>query len=526
MKLDPYFPARVLALALLTACAQIAAAGQCDTCHTTVVNNWAAGPHANSQLDVATELGQSHPGETPADVILGEDCIACHSPTSVLTNGGMSEAQALAYFFTTTNGQFSASTCATNTGAWPHVGCATCHFVPTNHGTVPSSLVLFDSQRKQYVHMPTASQLCGQCHGSLHFPDTDHRIYDAWAGSKHGNTQTDVAGELSQSRVGQTPYDVIYGPGAENCIACHAPTAVLVTGGDEATALDYFFTTTHFAFSADTISAHSDEWPGVGCTACHDPHTPGQPSYFNSATLEYEAMTNSDQLCGQCHGNLRFPDTDHLSYNIIKGTGGIGVPDQQLMPDVACTDCHMHPSDVDGSNSKMFAGHTWAITVPEAGGQGTMSCILCHTNADPAMASFIIDAWKSEFQTLDASVAANVARVAAAMQAVQNPNPAFQSALAEAQFNLGYAESDESGGFHNHGYLMALLQDANQKALSIPLLYATNQGGNIVISWTGPGTLQAADSMKGPWRDVSGATNPLVIAPAAQAQQRYYRLRP
>jgi hypothetical protein len=469
-------------------------------------------------------LSQSHPGEDPAGVVQGEDCIACHGPTSVQVNGGMSEGQALGYFFSTTNGLFSDTTAATNTGVWPHVSCTTCHFVPTNHTTVPSSLVFFDSQRARYVHMPSASQLCGQCHGSLHFPDTDHRIYDAWAGSKHANTQAHIAGELSLNWVGGTPYDVIYGPDAENCIACHAPTAVVTTGGDEATALDYFFSTTGFAFTTNTVSAHSDEWPGVGCAACHNPHDPGKLSYFNSSTLNYEVMTNSVQLCGQCHGNLRFPGTDHLSYNILKGTGGIGVPDQQLMPEVSCTDCHMHSSGVDGSKSKQSGGHSWAITVPEPGGQSTVSCILCHTEADPVDAKLIIDDWKSEFQNLDATAAANVARAAAAMQDVQNP--ALQAALAEAQYNLAYAEHDESGGFHNHPYLMALLQDANQKALSIPLLNVAEQSGTLVISWTGPGTLQAASSIAGPWRDVPSATNPMVIAPAAQNQQQFFRLRP
>jgi hypothetical protein len=235
-------------------------------------------------------------------------------------------------------------------------------------------------------------------------------------------------------------------------------------------------------------------------------------------------MTNSDQLCGQCHGNLRFPGTDHLTYNLVKGTGAIGVPDQQLMADVGCTDCHMHSSDVDGSNSKMFRGHSWAITLTEPDGSLTMSCLACHTEADPAQTQFLISDWQAQYQALDAAASANVARMAAALQGVQNP--VLRAALTEAQFNLAYAESDESGGFHNHGYLMALLNDANQKALSIPLLNVASANGNVVISWTGPGILQSADSLKGPWHDVSGASNPWSIPPNAQAPQRFYRLRP
>ena len=521
MKMLSYLPSSLFTLAVLSTTAPLAWAGQCDACHAPQVNKWTGSAHANTQTDLATELSQSHPGEDPLSVVQGEDCIACHGPTAVKANGSMSEGQALGYFFTTTNGLFADNTVATNTAAWPHVGCTGCHSVSTNHPDATGALALFDSQTAQYVHPARASELCGQCHGTLHFSDTDHQVYDGWLSSKHAHTQTDVAGELVQSHPGETPEEVTLG---ENCIACHAPTAVLTTGGDESTALDYFFSNFGGAFATNTASAHPDEWPGVGCTACHDPHDPGKLSYFNSTTLQYEVMTNSAQLCGQCHGNLRFPDTDHLSYNLLQGTGGKGVPDQQLMGAVTCTDCHMHRSDVDGSNSRMLAGHTWSISVPEADGQSTVSCIACHTNADQDSVSLIISGWQSEFQDLDATVSANVSRIAAAMQNSQNAT--LQSALAEAQHNLAYAESDESGGFHNHPYLMALLRDANQKVMSIPLLNAARQASQIVISWTGPGTLQSASSINGPWSDVSGATNPLVVTSTSRAQQVYYRLRP
>jgi len=520
-KPDPNLLTTVLLAAMLASGAQAVWAADCNACHPNEVAQWSGSPHANTQLDVATELSQSHPGETPAGVILGEDCIACHAPTAVQANGKMSEGDALGYFFTTTNGQFSADTSATNTSAWPHVGCAACHSVPTNHPIAPASLALFDSQTAHYVHVASVSELCGQCHGTLHFSDTDHQVYDAWLCSKHAHTQADVARELSNSHPGEDPWSVTAG---ENCIACHAPTAVLGTGGDEATALDYFFTSTNGVFTTNTVSAHGDEWPGVGCATCHNPHDPSSLSYFNSGTFQYEVMTNSAQLCGQCHGNLRFPDTDHLSYNINAGTGGIGVPAEQWMPGVGCADCHMYASNVDGSNSKKYRGHTWAITVPEDGGASTVSCQVCHPGANELNVNWVKATTQGQFQSLDATAGASVARAAAALQNTQDTN--WLATLAEAQHNLIYAESDESGGFHNFAYLMALLNDANAKALSFPILDTLVQGSNVVISWTGAGTLQAADSITGPWHDVSGATNPLVLAPSATVRQQYYRLRP
>ena len=436
----------------------------CQACHGDVYDQWAASKHADTQADVAGELADARAGQTPDEVLHGqgaEDCIACHSPTAIAANGGLSETQALSYFFTTADGKFTKDTAAAHTADWPHVACTAFHNVPSNHPASMPTLALFNSQAGQYVSVDSASQLCGQCHGNLHFADTDHLTYNAWTTSKHSRTQTDVADELSSEHAGQTPDQV-----TEDCIACHAPTAVLANGGmSETQALSYFFTTADGKFTGNTAAAHSSEWPNVACTTCHNQHNPGQPAYFNDSTKKYQTMKSSEELCGQCHGNLRFADTDHLSYNIESGTGGVGVPDQQTMPGISCTDCHMFVSSVDGSNSSMFHGHSWAITVQEADGQSTTSCTHCHADLDTAKSNETINKWKAEFQTLDSTAQENVAKAAEAMKGVQDK--ALQAKLAEAQHNLTYAESDESGGFHNHKYLMALLKDANGKALEI-----------------------------------------------------------
>lgn len=176
-------------------------------------------------------------------------------------------------------------------------------------------------------------------------------------------------------------------------------------------------------------------------------------------------MHNTDELCGQRHGNLHFPDTDHLSYNILTGTGGIGVPDLQTEPDVICTDCPMFVSDEDGSNSAMFHGHTWAITVEEEGGESTSSCTHCHPDEDPVKLLAMIPEWQAEFKALAIIADENVAAAVEAMKGIDDP--ALQIKLEEAQHNLQYAESDESGGFHNHKYLVPLLKDANDRAMEI-----------------------------------------------------------
>jgi hypothetical protein len=142
----------------------------------------------------------------------------------------------------------------------------------------------------------------------------------------------------------------------------------------------------------------------------------------------------------------------------------------------------------------------------------------------PDAVAAVVQLFQRQYQAMDGTASASVARAATAMQGVQNPT--LLAMLNEAQFNLTYAESDESGGFHNFAYLMGLLNDANAKALSFPILDVAAQGQTVRISWRGAGSLQAADSPIGPWRDVVNASNPMTVTQTAQQRQQFYRLRP
>jgi len=435
----------------------------CNSCHSDKVDLWKTSAHGNTQSDVASELGSEWAGLPPDSVIFGqdaEDCLACHSPTSITANGGMTEVQTLGHFFSTTNGNFSASTVPLDTLNWPNIACVTCHNVPADHPTSLPGLAIFNSFGNNYSTVSSASNLCGQCHGTLRYADTDHRRFDAWKSSKHGHGgQGDVASELAEERVGQTPDEVINGDDSENCIACHTPTAVLMNGGiSESEALALLFTTQDSVFTESTVPQDSSQWTEVACIACHNPHKPGDISYFNSTTRKYEVMSSSEELCGQCHGNLRFPDTDHLSYNIEQGTGGKGVTDKVTMPNVTCVDCHMYSADIDGSNSTMFGGHSWAIFVQEDGGNVISSCTNCHSTMTAEIAKDSINSWLDQFASLDS--VANEKIILAQNKLVGSTDSTQLAKLKEAEFNLTYAESDESGGAHNHFYTQALLNNA------------------------------------------------------------------
>jgi len=439
----------------------------CSQCHGNENNLWLLSHHADTQNDVANELAEEWAGLPPDSVIFGqdaEDCVACHSATSITANGGMTEVQTMGYFFSTTNGIYTDSTHALHTDEWPHNACVTCHDVPADHPATMPTLAIFNSPTAQYDSVANASTLCGQCHGTLRFPDTDHRRQDAWLMSKHGHGgQDDVAGELGEEWAGSTPEEVI---GEEDCIACHASTSVLLNGGiSEADALNLLFTTENGVFTQNTVPQNTDLWPEVSCTSCHNQHNPDAISYFNSGTKEYEVFTSSQELCGQCHGNLRFPDTDHLSYNIAEGTGGMGVPDLQTMPGIQCVDCHMHISDVEGTNASMFGGHLWSTFIQEDDGSESSSCTSCHTSINANTAHLIIQGWQDEYANLDS--VANV-KVAAADSFLVGSNDSSKiHMLQEAQFNLALAEGDESAGVHNHSYTISLLNDAIDKATYI-----------------------------------------------------------
>lgn len=290
---------------------------------------------------------------------------------------------------------------------------------------------------------------------------TNRLIQNEWKKGKHSQTQKDVASELAGSHPGEAPDDVVQ---SENCIGCHGPTAVLAKGGmTEGQALGYFFTTRNGVFTAKTRATRSSQWPAVGCNSCHDPKNPTQPAYFNSSTKQYETVKNSSELCGRCHGNLRFPDTDHLSYNILQGTGGVNVPDQQTIPGVTCADCHMYASGAHGVPN--YFGHTFSVIVKQKDGSTTASCSNCHLSMDATVASQFIDQLKEEFQNADAQAQDLVGKATDALSG--STDPVLQGKLDEAQKNLTYAESDESGGFHNHNYLMALVNDAIARSKEI-----------------------------------------------------------
>ena len=49
------------------------------------------------------------------------------------------------------------------------------------------------------------------------------------------------------------------------------------------------------------------------------------------------------------------------------------------------------------------------------------------------------------------------------------------------------------------------------------------QDGNMIVTWSEPGTLLGAEEITGPWNDVGGASSPHPVAPDSTAM--FYRVR-
>lgn len=96
----------------------------------------------------------------------------------------------------------------------------------------------------------------------------------------------------------------------------------------------------------------------------------------------------------------------------------------------------------------------------------------------------------------------------------------FSSGLTVAFMAAGRAEGDFiTASFDN------LRITGSDRIVTPTRLTVTNQGGDVVVTWTGEGTLQQTDSFTGTWTDVPAAVSPYTVPADSLAQHKFYRLR-
>lgn len=102
------------------------------------------------------------------------------------------------------------------------------------------------------------------------------------------------------------------------------------------------------------------------------------------------------------------------------------------------------------------------------------------------------------------------------------------AALLVAGENVLAAEVHQSGGSSSDmvfgAELVATIRPAGSGGGEPPKFDAPKlQGGNLVVTWTGTGTLQAAEALGGAWTDVANAASPYTVP--ANTPARFFRLR-
>ena len=65
--------------------------------------------------------------------------------------------------------------------------------------------------------------------------------------------------------------------------------------------------------------------------------------------------------------------------------------------------------------------------------------------------------------------------------------------------------------------------ELNAAAAAPAVMSITHQASEVVVSWTGAGTLQTANQVTGPWTDVAGVTNPMTFS--TTSNQQFYRVK-
>jgi hypothetical protein len=96
----------------------------------------------------------------------------------------------------------------------------------------------------------------------------------------------------------------------------------------------------------------------------------------------------------------------------------------------------------------------------------------------------------------------------------------FSSGLKFAVMAAGRAETDTVVADFDNAAVSGSDKIVSQVQMTVGL-----QNGDVVVSWTGAGMLQQADTLTGSWTDIPSATSPYIIPANALAPQKFYRVR-
>jgi hypothetical protein len=257
----------------------------------------------------------------------------------------------------------------------------------------------------------------------------------------------------------------------------------------------------------------TNDFKGIVCTICHNKddmvnwiNTNGQVyGWYNrdaikvSATVyqaNYTKMTDTTELCGNCHSNIRNGSTgpgwaSATATTPIKPHGFpakdmfMGSP-KQTGQKFECISCHMYKNTTYGvgtiSDSEKVTGHSFAVD--ESGLQSKTECNGCHDGTKfktiPDRIEEIQTITQNKWNSTNSSVMAALDR----WNKSTGVKGLSADKISRAYWNLKLVESDESWGVHNPAATITLLDEAATLAnASDALLGQATSNVDLVQGW-------------------------------------------
>ncbi len=374
------------------------------------------------------------------------------------------------------------------------IQCEACHGPASYHIDFQSRKYCADCKVEDFLHpgrgevsaewykVPSVEESCmgngeSGCHAS-----GSHDKYTPWKASAHSNQDqldTEAAGGETH---GLNSY----------CARCKSPSQY-----DLYAPLGL----------AEEFSA--EEWHGIGCADCHEPH---------SAEYEYQLRTTVEEACTGCHTNDKAEpepgsEPHHTQKEAFGGLMGIGIEGFKGMAGVTCVDCHMWGTPSVGHGYYMSDAISIEKHETHSFEATAQACADCHSdlivrlpeherpanntgeneelwnewdkwgeewNETVEMWEKVIEDWQSDYLRLSDQVEGNWKDAIAALKSAGENGTASEETLVEAQallddaqWNIGLSD-DGSSGVHNPDFFTDLLNQANVNSNKALELLSTN----------------------------------------------------
>lgn len=242
------------------------------------------------------------------------------------------------------------------------------------------------------------------------------------------------------------------------------------------------------ANESDIVTA--SDFTGVTCSICHNVHDMGDS--INNSGLKYSwfkrngiysssrwssiysLVTNSTELCGNCHSNVRIgregPGWNGSGDNPTKPHGWpakdvfVGSMKESGMMKFECIDCHMYVNKTNSTGYQLddankSVGHSFNVSA--AGLQNTSACSSCHVNGTSVdTIENVISQIQSDTQTKWNSTNTTVQTALATVKAYTGVNTTSRDKISQAYWKLYLVSEDGSWGVHDPVGTDTLLNDA------------------------------------------------------------------